>query len=150
MEIEAKFALTSQAFDRLIEADRIAEYSVGQARTVRVRDTYLDTSQQRLLAAGYACRRRIREGRSDLLITLKGIGDTEGAVHRREELETLLDADQPPEAWPSGAARDRILQIAGDSALRPIADVHQTRITKEVTQGERQVASSVFHGAHHV
>ncbi|MFN2130681.1 MAG: CHAD domain-containing protein [Anaerolineae bacterium] len=140
MEIEAKFALTSQAFDRLIEADRIAEYSVGQARTVRVRDTYLDTSQQRLLAAGYACRRRIREGRSDLLITLKGMGDTEGAVHRREELETLLDADQPPEAWPSGAARDRVLQIAGDSALRPIADVHQTRITKEVTQGERQVA----------
>jgi CHAD domain-containing protein/uncharacterized protein YjbK len=140
VEIEAKFSLTSQTFDRLMEADRIAEYSIGEPKTVRVRDTYLDTLQQRLLAAGYACRRRIREGRSELLITLKGMGDTDGAIHRREELETLLDADQPPQAWPAGAARDRVLQIIGDSTLQPIADVHQTRVTKEIVQGERQVA----------
>jgi CHAD domain-containing protein len=140
VEIEAKFSLTGADFDRLLAAAQIAEYSIGDSKTVRVRDTYLDTAQQRLLAAGYACRRRSKEGRSELLITLKGMGDTDGAIHRREELETLLEADQPPVAWPAGAARDRVLQVVGDATLQPVADVHQTRMTKEVVQGERQVA----------
>ncbi|HUT19778.1 MAG TPA: CHAD domain-containing protein [Anaerolineae bacterium] len=140
MEIEAKFTLTSQAFDRLLEADRIAEYTIGEGKAKRVRDTYLDTCQQRLLAAGYACRRRTAEGKDGLLITLKGLGSTDGAVHRREELEVALEEDQPPSQWPPSAARDRVLHLIGDSTLQPIADVHQTRITKKVLQSDRQVA----------
>jgi len=140
VEIEAKFTLTSEAFGRLLGANRIAEYTVGEGKTKRVRDTYLDTCQQRLLAAGYACRRRTAEGRDGLVITLKSLGSTDGAVHRREELEIALEEDRPAAQWPPSVARDRVLHLIGDSTLQPIADVHQTRITKKVLQSARQVA----------
>lgn len=140
MEIEAKFAVTSEAFDCLLEAGQIAEYAVAAGKTKRVRDTYLDTPQQRILAAGYACRRRMAEGQDGLLITLKGLGNTAGAVHRREEFEFAVGENQPPDQWPPSVARDRVLQLIGEAELQPIADVHQARITRRVVQGERQVA----------
>ncbi len=140
MEIEAKFTLTSEAFDRLLEAGQIAEYTIAEGKTKRVRDTYLDTPQQRILAAGYACRRRTAEGQDGLLITLKGLGGRDGAVHRREEFEFTVGEDQPPGRWPPSVARDRVLQLLGDAELQPTTDVHQIRIIKKVVQGERAVA----------
>jgi CHAD domain-containing protein len=140
MEIEAKFTVTSEAFDHLLEADQIADYTMAGRTTQRVRDTYVDTPQQQVLAAGYACRRRKVEDQHGVLITLKGLGTADGAVHRREEFELTVEEEQPPTGWPPSVARDRVLRLIGGAELKPIIDVHQARITRQVLQRERQVA----------
>ena len=59
---------------------------------MEVRDTYLDTADRAILSGGYALRRREQEG--SLLITLKSTTPATGAIHRREEWETVLSSDR--------------------------------------------------------
>ena len=106
MEIEAKFSVPDvETFHRLRATQQLAGYPLSAGQAKQVQDTYLDTQDRSILAAGYAC--RWREGREGTLITLKGLGGAEGAIHRREELEIQIPAYQPPEEWPAGPARDR-------------------------------------------
>ena len=98
MEIEAKFAVTdTTVIEQLKIVETIDAFQIAPGKTVRVRDAYLDTRDRRLLAAGYACRRRKQDGQ--LLITLKQIRSVEGAIHEREELEIVLPQDVPPAQW---------------------------------------------------
>ena len=133
MEIEAKFVLPDvETFQRLQAADRLAGFALSASRVKQVRDTYLDTTERLILAAGYACRRREQD--EGVLVTLKGLGGVEGAVHRREELEVLLPASAPPAQWPASPVRDRVLQLIGEAALIPLFDLQQTRIVRLVSQ----------------
>lgn len=139
MEIEAKFALPDpETFRRLQTIDHLTGFALSASQVKRVCDTYLDTAERLILAAGYACRRR--EQSEGTLITLKGLGGVKGAIHRREELEVLLPADAPAAQWPSGPVRDRVDELIGDAPLMPLFDLQQTRIVRQVNQGERQVA----------
>ena len=139
MEIEAKFALPdSKAFQRLQTVDHLAGFALSAGQIKQVRDTYLDTAGRQILAAGYACRRREQD--EGVLVTLKGLRGVEGAVHRREELEVLLPAAHPPVQWPASPVRDRVRQLIGDAPLIPLFDLQQTRIVRQVNQGERLVA----------
>ncbi|NIV33229.1 MAG: CYTH domain-containing protein [Anaerolineae bacterium] len=138
MEIEAKFAVPDAViFRRLQAVDRLAGFVLSTGQTKQVHDTYLDTAERLILAAGYACRRREQEG--EVLITLKGLGGAGGAVHRREELEVALPADQPPTQWLASPARERVLQLVGDAPLTPLFELRQTRLVRLVSQGERPV-----------
>ena len=139
MEIEAKFALPDvETLQRLQAADHLAGFTLSAGQVKEVRDTYLDTADRAILAAGYACRRR--EQGEDILITLKGLGGAEGAVHRREELEILLADDLPPAQWPASPVRDWVLQLIGESPLVPLFDLQQTRIVRRMRKGRRLVA----------
>ena len=80
MEIEAKFAVPDlETLQRLQAAEHLAGFALSAGRVERVRDTYLDTTERLILAAGYACRQREREQDEGVLITLKGLGGAEDA-----------------------------------------------------------------------
>ena len=139
MEIEAKFTVPDVAtFQRLQAIEHVAGFSLSAHQVQQVHDTYLDTEERLILVNGYACRRR--ETESEVLITLKGLGRVEGAIHRRKELEISLATYEPPEAWPDSAVRDLVLEMTGGALLKPLFDLRQTRVFRRMSQGELLVA----------
>jgi CHAD domain-containing protein len=147
MEIEAKFAVTDpKTWQRLKATDQMAGLALAAGETIRVHDTYLDTTGHAILAAGYACRRR-QKGES-FTITLKGIGGASGAIHRREELEMSLPSLQPPSKWPDGPLRDWVHQVAGGSRLTTLFALEQTRTVRQVRDGDRLVAELSLDDVH--
>jgi len=147
MEIEAKFAVSEvKTFQRLQAADRLAAFALSAHQVKQVHDTYLDTADQLILAAGYAYRQREQE--EGILITLKGLGSAEGAVHRREELETLLPAAAPPAEWPASPVRERVLRLTGDAPLLPLFSLRQTRIVRQMKRGKQTVAELSLDDVH--
>jgi CHAD domain-containing protein len=139
MEIEAKFALPNVAtFQRLQATDHIAGFALSAHQVQHVHDTYLDTKERLILAGGYACRRREME--AEVLITIKGLGKAEGAIHRRKELEISLLDYCPPLEWPESPVRDLVLQLIGEEPLVPLFSLEQTRVFRRMSQGELPIA----------
>lgn len=147
MEIEAKFIVPDrETFERLQALERLNSYTLSDKQVKVVRDSYLDTPERELLATGYACRRR--EQPEGLSITLKGLGGVEGAIHRREEYEIDLSTDHPPEAWPSDPVRDRVLEVINQAPLNILFSLSQTRLVRQVKQGEQVVAQLSLDDVH--
>jgi len=147
MEIEAKFVLPDMdTFQRLLTVDRLAGFVLSAGRVKQVRDTYLDTVGQLILSAGYACRRR--EQSEGILITLKGLGGAQGAVHQREELEVLMPSDLPPAQWPHSPVRGRVLRLIGPAPLLPLFELQQTRTVRLMTRDERRIAELSLDDVH--
>ncbi len=71
-EIEVKFVGSQQAFRTLEGLDEIDGWRVAERRTVRLRDTYWDTPDHRLGAAGRTLRVRELDGAATGELTLKG------------------------------------------------------------------------------
>jgi triphosphatase len=129
LEIELKYRMTDVATgERLIAADDLAGFvAQGPAVTVRNEDRYLDTPDGALATAGYAG--RLRSSGTGTVITLKGLRgeDDGGAIHRREELEGPADPATGAAGWPDSAARDAVLEIAGETALVDLVTIRQSR-----------------------
>ena len=139
MEIEAKFAVPDVAtFQQLQAVQHVAGFALSAHQVQQVSDTYLDTEERLILASGYAC--RWRETEAEVLLTLKGLGKAEGAIHRRRELEISLVSYVPPEDWPESPVRDLVLQMTDGAPLVPLFDLRQTRVFRRMTQGELLVA----------
>ncbi|HNS50288.1 MAG TPA: CHAD domain-containing protein [Anaerolineae bacterium] len=139
MEIEAKLSVPDeQTMARLLETPAMAGYSLGGVTRHELHDCYLDTQRRAFLASGYAL--RLRRDEAQTLVTLKGLGGAEGAVHRRSEQEMVLSAPAMPEQWPAGPLRDKVLELRGDQALEVILEIEQVRSQREVRGGDRQVA----------
>jgi CHAD domain-containing protein len=139
METEAKFALPDrEAFERLQAVEHLAGYVLSAHQVTRVRDTYLDTADRAVLAAGYAC--RVRRQEDGLLVTLKGLGGAEGPIHRREEWEVALEEEQPPSQWPEGPVRELVLEVVGDAPLFPLFELEQTRSVRLIQENDRLIA----------
>ncbi len=68
------------------------------------------------------------------------MGGATGSVHRRDEFETELPEPVLPPDWPPGMARDLALQLAGDRPLSALFAIEQTRYSRALRQGDRQVA----------
>jgi adenylate kinase len=147
MEIEAKFCIPNvETFQRLRATKQLSGFALSPGQAKQVYDTYLDTEEQQILGAGFACRRRKQaEG---TLVTLKGLGGSEGAVHRREELEIRMPAYQPPEEWPDSPARDQVLKLIGAAPLFSLFDLHQVRLERRVSQDERLIAELSLDAVH--
>jgi CHAD domain-containing protein len=139
MEIEAKLAIPNRrAYRALLHLQSLADYALRRAGSVRVHDSYFDTASGRLLAGGYACRLRSMGG--GLLLTLKGLGGAEGAIHRRPEHEVRLPAwDPDPATWPEGAARSAALELTGGETVQPLVELVQQRVLADVMDGDRLV-----------
>jgi CHAD domain-containing protein len=139
MEIEAKFALPNlEIFQRLQAADHIAGFALSAHQIQQVHDTYLDTPGRLIVDAGYVC--RCRELESRVLVTVKGLRQAEGAVHRREEIEISLPSYRPPAEWPESPVRDLVRELIGEVPLIPLFELHQTRVFRRMSQGELLVA----------
>jgi CHAD domain-containing protein len=140
VEIEAKLSIPNRrAYRALLHLRSLAGYALAPSGAVRVHDAYFDAAGGRLMAGGFACRLRTVQG-GGLLLTLKGLGGAEGAVHRRAEYETPLPAwDPDPAAWPAGDARETALALAGGERLAPLVELFQRRVLADVMDGERRV-----------
>ena len=107
MEIEAKYAIADPAvFAALLELQALGGYALRSIGERHVIDHYMDTPRRDLLRGGYACRLRERIGHDRWLLTVKELGKAEGAVHRREEHESEIPPNAPPDEWPAGPARE--------------------------------------------
>jgi len=138
-EIEAKFSVTDELLAQQLQTvETLGALKLSRGKTSRVRDTYLDTPDRKLFAAGYFCRRRKQQ--AGLLITVKKIVDSVGAIHDREELEIKLDQNAPPSKWQDSPARDRVLSIIGDAPLRTLVTLQQTRFKRDVLKDEAIIA----------
>ena len=139
MEIEAKFTIADLKTWRKLDAlDELAGFALSEKSVRKVHDTYLDTAAQSLRSAGYACRRREMDG--EITITVKQLQPAADAIHRREEFEIQLVADQPPEEWESSPARDLVLQLVGDQPLARLFDLRQTRIVRAMIREAQPIA----------
>jgi inorganic triphosphatase YgiF len=139
LEIEAKFIVGTDADLRALAALReIGGFTLKPAGVSEMRDTYLDTTDRRLFAGGYACRLRESGGRA--VVGMKSLVSRGSSVHVRGEWEEALDAPGSaarPELWPPGEARTLALALAGGAELVPLCRLHQTREKSEVSRGGR-------------
>ena len=137
--IEAKFTVPDPVvYWSLQTTDHLAGYSLSTTQVKPVWDTYLDTKSQRILAAGYSCRRRVtREG---IVITLKSLGGAMGAVHRRRICELSMATSRPPVDWPDSPVRDLVLQHIGGEPLLTFFELRQTRVIRMLKEDDQPVA----------
>ena len=139
MEVEAKYTVADvETLERLTVTPALAGYEVEAGAARHDHDTFLDTPDRRILAAGYYLRRR--ETGDGVKITLKQLVSDEGGVLRREELEALVAADVPLAEWPHGKLKSRVLELAGDAALDAFLSLEQDRVARCVFEGDREVA----------
>ncbi|HEX2864297.1 MAG TPA: CYTH domain-containing protein, partial [Deinococcales bacterium] len=89
-------------------------------------NTYLDTPDRRLSAAGHALRVRRADGRA--VVTLKGPSRAAGGSYDRMELEAPLPGpDSGVEDLPDGRLRDEVTVLAGGEPLEPLARLRTAR-----------------------
>jgi len=146
-EIEAKFMIPDASVSRRLKLlKQLAGFRLGERKVLRVLDTYLDTKDRLLMAAGVACRVR-RQDDGQVWLTLKDMGAAKGAVHRREELELLLPAGESDSRemfavrrWPEGPVRSRVLQVVGRKRLIRLATLRQRRTIRPLAQDGHTVA----------
>jgi len=139
VEVEAKFQVADEeVLHRLAQATELAGFPLSPGKVQNISDTYLDTARWRVLAAGYACRRRL--GGARVLVTLKQLRAADDIVHRREEFEVELSDYLPPAEWPDSPARTKVLEMIGDEPLVEALDLRQTRIVRLVGSEENPVA----------
>jgi CHAD domain-containing protein len=145
IEVELKYRMTDAATgDRLVAGDELAGFTaLGPAAVTEVEDHYVDTPSGALGTAGYAA--RLRTGAKGTVITLKGLRrlDEGGAVHRREEIEGPAVDGEPAASWPDSAARDAVLQIAGEVPLEELVLIHQVRRKRDYGRDDAVVEVSV-------
>src|SRR5205814_6176873 len=89
-----------------------------------VHDRYLDTADRRFYQQQWFV--RLRESRNGLVLTLKGLGAAQGAVHSRAEIEAPVPGPDPA-AWPEGEARQLVEEIGGGQPLADLFSLDQTR-----------------------
>jgi CHAD domain-containing protein len=145
VEVELKYRMTDATTgDRLVAGDELAGFTaLGPAAVTEVEDRYVDTPAGALGTAGYAA--RLRTGAKGTVITLKGLRrlDDGGAVHRREELEGPAVDGEPAASWPESAARDAVLEIAGEVPLEELVLIHQVRRKRDYGRDDAVVEVSV-------
>lgn len=134
IESELKFRAADEAsLDALAGAATLGSASLGPAQTVDETDTYLDTADLRLAAAGWACRIREREGRTK--VSMKGPAEHAAGdlLHRRPELEGPAVAASAVTDWPPSDARDLVARLSESNPLVERLTLAQRRIERTVT-----------------
>lgn len=140
LESELKFRSDDDAaLRRLATARTLGPALLGPASTIHEVDRYLDTSDLRLRASGWACRLRTRGGQAR--VSLKGPArHVRGALlHERPEVEGPVAVGDDPSTWPPSPARDRLLAMAADQPLGERCVLDQLRTERAVTIGTQRV-----------
>jgi len=140
VEIEAKYSISEPAlFDTLLELRALGDYALRPTGERHVVDHYLDTAHRDLLRGGYACRLREGEAGRHWLLTVKGLGGANGAVHQREEHEGEVPPKSTPEDWPESPAHETVTRLSEGRPLSELFSLRQLRISRAVERGDRAV-----------
>jgi triphosphatase len=140
VEIEAKYTVRDPAvFAALLELGALDGYALRPTGERLVIDHYLDTARRDLLRGGYFCRLREGESGDPWLLTVKGLDEAEGAVHRREEHESEIAPNAPPDDWPAGPAREIVTGLSEGQALDELFTIRQHRALRAVERDGRAV-----------
>ena len=136
-EVEAKFRSDGpKPLSLLASEPTLGAASLGAATTVTEIDRYLDTAEDRLAAALWACRLRSRGG--EIRVSLKGPAEaTSGAwLHRRPELEGPATSSLDPGDWPESEARAFLEDLRRGEPLEERFELRQLRTERAVTVEE--------------
>ena len=140
VEAELKYtALTERPLQELELAEALGPAHLGVARTVAELDRYVDTLDLRLAAARWACRLRLRDGRTS--VSLKGPAEHAAGdlLHLRPEVEGPADSGLDAQGWPPSPARDQLLAMTAGAPLLERFSLEQQRTERPVIQGGTRI-----------
>ncbi len=130
MEIETKFIVPSgETFEDLLQKNEVGAFFIVGGVSQSIKDIYVDTAEWDLYQRGFAC--RIRWKNDVPLVTVKSLGDAQGALHQRLEYEIPLHVSEEellsPNLWDDGVARDIVTLTIQDKPLLSWFTVEQRR-----------------------
>ncbi len=143
IEVELKYQVTTPGgADRYLVAPEIGPFKpVGQIRSVRLEDGYVDSADWGLARAGFAA--RLRRTSAGTLISVKAHATSGVRLHRREEIEGPADAASAPRDWPDSQARTVVLELCGDEPLIELLKIRQLRRVRRLEAGESRAELSL-------
>jgi CHAD domain-containing protein len=143
IEVELKYQVTARGgADGYLVAPELGQFKpVGQVRSVRLDDGYVDSADWGLARAGFAARLRRTSGGT--LISVKAQAMPGARVQRREELEGPADAALSPRDWPASQARTVILELCGDEPLVELLTIRQLRRVRRLEAGDTRAELSL-------
>jgi CHAD domain-containing protein len=140
-ELELKYDITDRArLQPLLDAPEIAGLAGGEWRTALVEDRYVDTQGGAVRAHGYAVRLRARGSRT--VLGLKSLTASDGALHRRGELEAPAAGGLDPAGWPASEARGLLLELTDGEPLVELFLVRQRRRVRVIRAADCAVELS--------
>lgn len=130
VETEAKFSISDpEMFAELQSLRQLDGFKFQPRGRQTVIDRYLDTHNQRLFQAGFAC--RLRRTNNKQVVTLKALTPAASHIHRREQKEIEAEPDQPltdqPETWPESEVKTLVLAQARRAPLQTLFTIYQSR-----------------------
>ena len=141
MEIESKFLVPEETdFKALENLSMLASYTISEAKIQIIEDTFLDTENKDIMAAGYYLRVRKAAGEKGKWVTIKSLGGFEGGTHRREEYVSFLPEGLSVLECPSLRIRNMIFEFTSGLDLSPLITLKQKRIIRKLNLEEKQVA----------
>ncbi len=139
IEIEWQLALRDPRTVRRLTAARSGEWTVEPHEVVRLRDSYFDTADWRVLRAGYAL--RVRRSGTKVEATLKALARARrGPAKRREITAPLANARPATLLRARGAVATWMRRAIGDARLRRLFAVRTRREVFAVRHRGRIVA----------
>ncbi len=127
IETEAKFVIhDAETFAALKDTKELGDFEVEARGTKTVVDHYLDAPRREIFRAGYACRLRASDTSAKSVVSLKALTSAEGHLHRREELEVMVETAERAD-WPESEIKERVGQMVGDQPLHTLFTIHQKR-----------------------
>jgi CHAD domain-containing protein/inorganic triphosphatase YgiF len=143
MEIESKFMVADEAdFQSLESLLELASYALSEARVQMIEDTFLDTDNKSIMAAGYYLRVRRTQGEHGNWVTIKSLGGFEDGTHRREEYVSFLPEGASILECTDSRIRNMIFEFTAGLDLFPILSLSQKRIVRQVKSGEKIIAET--------
>ncbi len=141
MEIESKFLVPEEMdFKALENLSRLASYTVSEAKIQLNEDTFLDTENKDIMAAGYYLRVRKDSGEKGKWITIKSLGGFKAGTHRREEYVSFLPDGLSVLECPDLRIRNMIFEFTSGLNLFPLITLKQKRIIRQLKLEEKPVA----------
>lgn len=141
MEIESKFLVTEETdFKALESLSTLASYTISEAKIQLNEDTFLDTENKDIMAAGYYLRIRKDIGEKGKWVTIKSLGGFKAGTHRREEYVSFLPEGLSVLECPDLRIRNMIFQFTSGLSLFPLITLKQKRIIRQLKLEEKPVA----------
>ena len=138
MEVEVKYALPSEDVLESIWNDSELEQISDMMSSERLPflAVYYDTKNMALRHAHYTLRAR-SEGNT-AFATVKWGGATQGALHKREEINVAIDAEKVKEApnvqlFNGSVAYEELKKLTENAVLQPILTMEFTRSRRRLT-----------------
>jgi CHAD domain-containing protein/inorganic triphosphatase YgiF len=143
MEIESKFLVAEEVdFQALEKLSGLASYALSETHVQLIEDTFLDTENRAIMAAGYYLRLRKTQGENDTWITIKSLGGFEGGTLRREEYVSFLPEGASVLECSDPLLRNMIFEFTAGFDLFPLLSLKQKRAIRQVKSGEKTIAET--------